>query len=252
MTTSDQNQPQQGAGEQGGAAAAAPAHEAGASSEQRQQGRHERGRRRGGGRRPEQEQQQQPRQQQRPQQPPRRGDATLNLEELRDLAELFSAHGLTDFEFENADVRIRLSRNAAPQPGAPAQAATPSIPIPPPQQAPASALSAAAHSSAPPAAEQPAQRPGPQASSAPAAAPEEELHIITSPIVGTFYRSPAPTAEAFVKVGSHVGPDTVVCIIEAMKLMNEIQAETEGTVEKIYVENGQPVEYGQPLFGVKR
>ena len=85
-----------------------------------------------------------------------------------------------------------------------------------------------------------------------AAAEEESLHIITSPIVGTFYRSPSPTAEPFVRLDSHVSPDTVVCIIEAMKLMNEIQAETSGKVAKIYVENGQPVEYGQPLFGVKK
>ncbi len=83
-------------------------------------------------------------------------------------------------------------------------------------------------------------------------AEDEGLHIITSPIVGTFYRSPSPTAEPFVRLGSHVDPDTVVCIIEAMKLMNEIQAETSGEVAKIYVENGQPVEYGQPLFGIKK
>jgi acetyl-CoA carboxylase biotin carboxyl carrier protein len=70
--------------------------------------------------------------------------------------------------------------------------------------------------------------------------------------VGTFYRSPSPTAEAFVRIGSVVEAETVVCIIEAMKLMNEIQAETTGEVAKIYVENGQPVEYGQPLFGIRR
>jgi acetyl-CoA carboxylase biotin carboxyl carrier protein len=69
--------------------------------------------------------------------------------------------------------------------------------------------------------------------------------------VGTFYRSPSPSADAFVKIGSSVEPDTVVCIIEAMKLMNEIQAEASGEVVKIYVENGQPVEYGQPLFVIR-
>ena len=69
--------------------------------------------------------------------------------------------------------------------------------------------------------------------------------------MGTFYRSASPSAEPFVKIGSSVEAETVVCIIEAMKLMNEIQAETTGEVAKIYVENGQPVEYGQPLFGVK-
>jgi len=76
--------------------------------------------------------------------------------------------------------------------------------------------------------------------------------MITSPIVGTFYRAASPTSEPFVRLGSHVDPDAVVCIIEAMKLMNEIQAETSGEVVKIYVENGQPVEYGQPLFGIKK
>ena len=85
----------------------------------------------------------------------------------------------------------------------------------------------------------------------PTAAPDQDVQIIPSPIVGTFYRSPSPNADPFVKIGSNVEQDTVVCIIEAMKLMNEIQAEAAGEVVKIYVENGQPVEYGQPLFGIK-
>ena len=92
--------------------------------------------------------------------------------------------------------------------------------------------------------------PGAQAETA--ALEDQDLYMIPSPIVGTFYRSPSPTADAFVKIGSQVEPDSVVCIIEAMKLMNEIQAETSGEVIKIYVENGQPVEYGQPLFGIRR
>ena len=82
-------------------------------------------------------------------------------------------------------------------------------------------------------------------------AKDQDLHIITSPIVGTFYRSPSPAAEPFVKIGTNVEQDSVVCIIEAMKLMNEIQAEAAVKVVKIYVENGQPVEYGQPLFGIR-
>jgi acetyl-CoA carboxylase biotin carboxyl carrier protein len=77
------------------------------------------------------------------------------------------------------------------------------------------------------------------------------LHTIKSPIVGTFYRASSPTSEPFVKLGDNIEPDSVVCIIEAMKLMNEIQAEVAGEIVKIFVENGQPVEYGQPLFGVK-
>ncbi len=86
----------------------------------------------------------------------------------------------------------------------------------------------------------------------PAAPVEEELFKITSPIVGTFYRSAGPDKEPYVKEGSKVSETSIVCIVEAMKLMNEIEAETSGEVVKIYVENGQPVEYGQPLFGIRK
>src|SRR5213596_1038266 len=98
---------------------------------------------------------------------------------------------------------------------------------------------------------QPRALPHPGAHAEEAASEDQNLHKITSPIVGTFYRAPAPTADSFVRIGSQVEPATVVCIIEAMKLMNEIQAETTGEVVKIYVENGQAVEYGQPLFGIR-
>ncbi|HEV7893539.1 MAG TPA: acetyl-CoA carboxylase biotin carboxyl carrier protein [Pyrinomonadaceae bacterium] len=217
---SDENQPQGGTG-----AAAAPQVESG-SSERGQGQRHGRGRRRsGGGGRPEQRQPQ-----------GRRAEPMLNLDEVRELTELFSEHGLTDFEFENADIRIRLSRNPAPSAAAQTHAAQPTT------HAQTSATATAAQ-----------QQPEPQPAKAePTPEPEEELHIITSPIVGTFYRSPSPEAEAFVKAGSHVEVGTVVCIIEAMKLMNEIESDAVGSVTKIYVENGQPVEYGQPLFGVKK
>jgi acetyl-CoA carboxylase biotin carboxyl carrier protein len=87
---------------------------------------------------------------------------------------------------------------------------------------------------------------------APVADADEGLYKITSPIVGTFYRSPGPDKDAYVKEGSQVSPDSVVCIVEAMKLMNEIQAEVSGEVVKVYVENGQPVEFGQPLFGIRK
>ena len=162
------------------------------------------------------------------------------MDELRELTELFSSHALTEFEFENADIRIRLSRNPAPLAAASAAA--------PVAHNPLAAMQTTASTPAPSAATPPPTTPAAET----AAAPEEELHIITSPIVGTFYRAPSPNVDVFVKPGSKVEHDTVVCIIEAMKLMNEIQAETTGTVEKIYVENGQPVEYGQPLFGIKK
>jgi acetyl-CoA carboxylase biotin carboxyl carrier protein len=88
--------------------------------------------------------------------------------------------------------------------------------------------------------------------SAPAVQEEEEkLHIIVSPIVGTFYRSPDPSSDPFVKIGDHVEAGQTLCIIEAMKLMNEIQSDASGKIAKVFVENGQPVEYGQQLFGLK-
>ncbi|MCA1591250.1 MAG: acetyl-CoA carboxylase biotin carboxyl carrier protein [Acidobacteria bacterium] len=176
----------------------------------------------------------------------RRAESSLNLEELRELTELFTEHRLTDFEFENADIRVRLSRNPAPQAGAQSAAPPPTTATPASTSAAQSAGGEAASSSTAPSGA------GASSGTSHAEAKEEELHIITSPIVGTFYRASSPNADSFVKAGSHVEHDTVVCIIEAMKLMNEIQAETTGTVEKIYVENGQPVEFGQPLFGIKK
>ena len=245
MTTSDQNQPQpsQSRGGEQGTAAAPAAQQSEAGGERG--ARHGR-RRRGTAGRPEQG---------RPSQPPqRRPDAGLNMEELRELTELFSAHGLTDFEFENADIRIRLSRNPAPtaaaaQPLVPAAALNPLAAM---QTAGAAPAQGATFSGVAPTSQPAAEGAPTTAAATPEPAAEEELYVITSPIVGTFYRAASPTAEPFVKVGSQVEQDTVVCIIEAMKLMNEIQAETTGTVAKIYVENGQPVEYGQPLFGVKK
>ncbi|HEU4833551.1 MAG TPA: acetyl-CoA carboxylase biotin carboxyl carrier protein [Pyrinomonadaceae bacterium] len=164
--------------------------------------------------------------------------ASVNLDELRELVELLRENGLAELELENEGFRVRLRRESAM-----AEAAHAGVSHPAPAPAPAPAAPASA-----PAASGPAH-PGTQATTA--AAQDQDLHIITSPIVGTFYRSPSPTADAFVKIGSNVEQDTVVCIIEAMKLMNEIQAEATGEVVKIYVENGQPVEYGQPLFGIQ-
>ena len=155
---------------------------------------------------------------------------------------LLRENGLAELELESADFRVRLRREgfvAAAPPQGQYLAADPALVAP---AAPAPA--------APPANPNPApSHPGADATTE--ASQDQDLHIIPSPIVGTFYRSPSPTADAFVKIGTNVEPDTVVCIIEAMKLMNEIQAEAAGEVVKIYVENGQPVEYGQPLFGIR-
>jgi acetyl-CoA carboxylase biotin carboxyl carrier protein len=161
-----------------------------------------------------------------------RPGASVNLDELRELIALMRDNGLAELELEREEFRVRLRRDLGVESQHSSGAAVPA-------PAPAAAASAPAAPS----------HPGAQASTA--ASQDQDLHIIPSPIVGTFYRSPSPAADPFVKIGSNVEPDTVVCIIEAMKLMNEIQAETVGEVVKVYVENGQPVEYGQPLFGIR-
>ncbi len=156
-------------------------------------------------------------------------DPSFNMDELRELADLVDDYGFTDFEFENENIRVRLSKMTA-------------API--------------VHQSAPQqmmAAQTPGRSDGDTEPHAAApAAVDEDLFKITSPIVGTFYSSPSPDKDPYIREGSKVSPESVVCIVEAMKLMNEIQAETSGEVVKIYVENGQPVEYGQPLFGIRK
>ena len=160
--------------------------------------------------------------------------ASVNMEELRELIALMSDNGLSELEIEGEEFRVRLRRDSVPSRLAQPAEVPASAPAPVPEPAPAAAPT------------QPATQATTEAPSQ-----DQDVHIIPSPIVGTFYRSPSPNADPFVKIGSNVEHDSVVCIIEAMKLMNEIQAEATGEVVKIYVENGQPVEYGQPLFGIR-
>ena len=167
--------------------------------------------------------------------------ASVNIDELRELITLMRDNALAELELEREDFRVRLRRESAG-------------PATPPLHFELASQPAAQHASAsaPAPTSSPAPAPSPAApDTATTAAADQDVHVITSPIVGTFYRSPSPSADPFVKIGSNVEPETVVCIIEAMKLMNEIQAETMGEVVKIYAENGQPVEYGEPLFGIK-
>jgi len=176
---------------------------------------------------------------------PRHLEASINMNELRELVDLITENGLTSFELEREGYRVKVGRGTfIEDPGN----QPPVVPGGTEKQIDAGAgapmVSAAQNvpTSAP-------SHPGAQAEEA--ASVDQDLHIITSPIIGTFYRSSKPTADSFVRIGSQVEPTTVVCIIEAMKLMNEIQAETTGEVVKIYVENAQAVEYGQPLFGIR-
>jgi acetyl-CoA carboxylase biotin carboxyl carrier protein len=156
----------------------------------------------------------------------------LSLTEIKELIELVSEKQFSEFELERGDFRLRLQRG-----GARVVAEVPVVPV------------TTATGSAPVAAATVVHQPEAKPAAEPSA--DEKLHLVTSPIVGTFYRSPSPTAESFVKLGDAIEAGKTLCIIEAMKLMNEIQSDATGTVAKIFVENGQPVEYGQPLFGLK-
>ena len=169
----------------------------------------------------------------------------MNLKEIKDLIELVNEKGFAEFEIERQGFRLRISRFKESSP----QFTPAAVPIITSSAIPAAAVaqrglieadtSSAGSSSA-------SSREDVDAGVA-----QPELHIIKSPIVGTFYSAPSPESDPFVRIGDHIGQDTVVCIIEAMKLMNEIQAEVSGEISRIYVENGQPVEYGQALFGIK-
>src|SRR5215470_1294349 len=148
---------------------------------------------------------------------------------LRKMAE----HNLEEFEYSRGDLRIRVKK---PSPNNVVYAAAPQRVIAEPEIIVAGAASAATLSAPSPSAE-------PRAT--------EDLHLVKSPIVGTFYGSPSPGAEPFVKVGGYVDAGQTLCIVEAMKLMNENESDMSGEVLRIFAENGQPVEYGQPLFGIR-
>ncbi|PYS62878.1 MAG: acetyl-CoA carboxylase biotin carboxyl carrier protein [Acidobacteria bacterium] len=163
------------------------------------------------------------------------------MSELRELIGLITENELTSFELEREGFRVKIARGRQAEEASVLTPSTPSVTESPVVGALTGSVQTA-HATAP-------THPGALAEEA--ASEDQDLHIITSPIVGTFFRAASPTAESFVRIGSQVESDTVVCIIEAMKLMNEIQAETSGEIVKIYVENGQAVEYGQPLFGIK-
>ncbi len=159
----------------------------------------------------------------------------MEIEKIKTIVELMSDHDLTEFKIESDDMHLCIRRG-----GASSQQTMVTTVAPAPQLAatPAAVQAATVQAAAAEAA----------AVAAVAAAKRE---TIDSPIVGTFYRAGSPDAEAFVKVGSKVNPDTVVCIIEAMKVMNEIKAEKSGTIREILVENARPVEFGQPLFVIE-
>ena len=153
----------------------------------------------------------------------------MDLRKLKKLIDLVQESGIAEIEITEGEEKVRILKGG----GAGAQAFVPSAPQMPAPVAPAAARPAPA---------------APAAAAAPEPAAAQEGHVFKSPMVGTFYRAPSPDAKAFVEVGQAVKEGQTICIIEAMKLMNEIEADKTGVVKAVLVENGQPVEYGQPLF----
>ncbi|MCY1207815.1 Biotin carboxyl carrier protein of acetyl-CoA carboxylase [compost metagenome] len=151
----------------------------------------------------------------------------MDIRKVKKLIELLEESGIDELEIREGEESVRISRHSNKAfAAAPVYAAAPA-----PAAAPVAAAPAAAEAAAP-------------------TAPKLNGNVVRSPMVGTFYRSPSPTAPSFVEVGQSVKKGDILCIVEAMKMMNHIEAETSGVIESILVENGQPVEYDQPLFTI--
>jgi acetyl-CoA carboxylase biotin carboxyl carrier protein len=150
----------------------------------------------------------------------------MDLRKLKKLIDLVQESGIAELEITEGEERVRIASGGAVS-VTPLAAAAPVAAAAPAASAPAPVAAAAA---------------------APAPAPAAEGHVVKAPMVGTFYRAPAPDAKPFVEVGDTVKEGQTICVIEAMKLMNEIESDASGTIKAILVENGQPVEYGQALF----
>ena len=157
---------------------------------------------------------------------PSPGPDIFDVRKIRRLVQLMQEYDLAEIDLRQGETRIQLRRGAAPLPAAPARTA-------------ASAAPAPAESAKTASASTPGETPG-----------EEHVAVIKSPMVGTFYAAPDPESPPFVKVGDPVGLETTVCIVEAMKVFNEIPAEVSGKIVAVLVENGEPIEFGQPMFKV--
>ena len=153
----------------------------------------------------------------------------MNLDDVREILALMRENGLSEFEIEREGLKLRLRKDASTGAVTPAPVLVAGVPAPSIAQVPAAPAAAAADT----------------------APTEVELAVVKSPIVGTFYRSPEPGAASFVEIGTTVRKGQVLCIIEAMKLMNEIDSEYDGEIVNVYVESGQPVQYGERLFAIR-
>jgi len=171
----------------------------------------------------------------------------MNQKEIKELIELLVEKDITEFELERGDVKVHVKRGNSTSHVvhvAPALPAVPPVPMAVAPPAPSPAAPELGSPTASPSAPAPPR--------APEETPEADLFTVKSPIVGTFYEAPSPGTPPFVKVGDVVKEGQVLCIIEAMKLMNEIEAEVSGVIAKVFVTNASPVEYGMPLFGIRR
>ncbi|WP_409289199.1 acetyl-CoA carboxylase biotin carboxyl carrier protein [Peribacillus sp. SCS-37] len=160
----------------------------------------------------------------------------MKVQEIRELIKLVDQSSLDEFEYELNGVKLKMKKNSPAAEGAVIQQILPAETV---RQTPVQQAAPAAPAEAAPAAGNKPEEPA------------ENLHKITSPMVGTFYASPSPDQDIYVKQGSKVSKSSVVCIVEAMKLFNEIEAEVDGEIVEVLVKDGQLVEYGQPLFLVK-
>jgi acetyl-CoA carboxylase biotin carboxyl carrier protein len=159
----------------------------------------------------------------------------MNQKELKELIEFLKEQDIAEFELERGDVKVRIKRAVASSAAETRFIAVPSAAPVVPDASITSAVPPSPASSA----------------SAPVAEPEQALHPVRSPIVGTFYEAPSPGAPPFAKVGDVVEVGQILCIVEAMKLMNEIESDVAGEIVKKLVSNGQPIEYGQELFAIR-
>jgi len=168
----------------------------------------------------------------------------MDLKEIKMVIDLMTKNGLSEFELEKGDFKLRVKRGPN---GEFSTSAAPAAPTVVHHHAPVGAF----HAPAPVAQAPLAASAAPVAAAAAAAAEASGLGQIVSPMVGTFYTAPSPESPPFIAVGQEVQDDTVVCIIEAMKVMNEIKAETKGVIVEVLAQNGKPVEFGKPLFAVR-
>jgi acetyl-CoA carboxylase biotin carboxyl carrier protein len=166
----------------------------------------------------------------------------VDLKEVESLLDFMQQHGLEEFEYERNGLRIRLKKPSAASPSAFRPLPISDLMVSGPHAAAGTGSAGTGGTGT--------GAPGGSRDVLSEAGRSEDLHVVKSPIVGTFYAAASPGSQSFTTVGAHVEAGQVLCIIEAMKLMNEIESDVAGDVVRIFVENGQPVEYGEPLFGI--